>query len=162
MPKQHLDKLVLPRYSVLHSIIPFLSRLLHLAGAAALHQVGAKLVPVQLQPPNWDMPRDQLAAAFTDKTKFILVNTPHNPTGKVRDCTKPLLQQIVNWQANATIWPGASTTTIRAVMLHALIRWFTAQSSFASAAKSVRSRRCKLKGRVQPSAEQMEWPPLAL
>jgi hypothetical protein len=46
-------------------------------------QVGAKLVPVQLQPPNWDIPRQQLEAAFSDRTKFILVNTPHNPTGKV-------------------------------------------------------------------------------
>jgi hypothetical protein len=46
-------------------------------------QVGAKLVPVQLQPPNWSIPEDQLRAAFSDKTKFILVNTPHNPTGKV-------------------------------------------------------------------------------
>lgn len=46
-------------------------------------QVGAQLVPVQLQPPNWDIPRQQLQQAFSDKTKFILVNTPHNPTGKV-------------------------------------------------------------------------------
>lgn len=47
-------------------------------------QVGAKLVPVQLQPPDWSIPEQQLRAAFSDKTKFILVNTPHNPTGKVR------------------------------------------------------------------------------
>lgn len=51
--------------------------------AGMAQQVGAKLVPVQLQPPNWDIPRQQLEAAFSDKTKFILVNTPHNPTGKV-------------------------------------------------------------------------------
>lgn len=47
-------------------------------------QVGAELVPVQLQPPDWDIPRQQLEAAFTDRTKFVLVNTPHNPTGKVQ------------------------------------------------------------------------------
>jgi aspartate/methionine/tyrosine aminotransferase len=58
--------------------------LLLLCVAALLLQVGAKLVPVQLQPPNWDIPRQQLEAAFNEKTKFILVNTPHNPTGKVR------------------------------------------------------------------------------
>jgi Aminotransferase class I and II len=46
-------------------------------------QVGAKLVPVQLQPPNWDVPCAALEAAFSERTKFILVNTPHNPTGKV-------------------------------------------------------------------------------
>lgn len=41
-------------------------------------------MPVQLQPPNWSIPEQQLRAAFSDKTKLILVNTPHNPTGKVR------------------------------------------------------------------------------
>jgi len=38
---------------------------------------------VTLQPPNWSFDPDALAAAFTDKTKVIIVNTPHNPTGKV-------------------------------------------------------------------------------
>lgn len=51
--------------------------------AGMAQQVGAKLVPVQLQPPDWSIPEQQLRAAFSDKTKFILVNTPHNPTGKV-------------------------------------------------------------------------------
>ncbi|GBF97164.1 aminotransferase [Raphidocelis subcapitata] len=46
-------------------------------------QVGAKLVAVQLQPPEWSIPEQQLEAAFSERTKFILVNTPHNPTGKV-------------------------------------------------------------------------------
>ncbi|MDQ6908171.1 MAG: methionine aminotransferase [Chloroflexota bacterium] len=38
---------------------------------------------VTLQPPDWSFDPDALAAAFTDKTKVIIVNTPHNPTGKV-------------------------------------------------------------------------------
>jgi aspartate/methionine/tyrosine aminotransferase len=44
-------------------------------------QVGAKLVTVQLQPPDWSIPRRQLEAAFSERTKLVLVNTPHNPTG---------------------------------------------------------------------------------
>ncbi|MBI1876743.1 MAG: aminotransferase class I/II-fold pyridoxal phosphate-dependent enzyme [Chloroflexi bacterium] len=36
-----------------------------------------------LRPPNWAIDRDELAALFSDKTKLIVVNTPHNPTGKV-------------------------------------------------------------------------------
>ncbi len=36
-----------------------------------------------LRPPNWDIDPAALAALFTDKTKMILINTPHNPTGKV-------------------------------------------------------------------------------
>lgn len=46
-------------------------------------QVGATLVPVQLQPPSWSIDAAALAAAFSPRTKFVLVNTPHNPTGKV-------------------------------------------------------------------------------
>ncbi len=38
---------------------------------------------VRLEPPGWELPRDQLAAAFSDRTKLILVNTPMNPCAKV-------------------------------------------------------------------------------
>ncbi len=38
---------------------------------------------VRLQPPDWELPRAELAAAFGPKTKAILFNTPMNPTGKV-------------------------------------------------------------------------------
>lgn len=38
---------------------------------------------VRLEPPDWHIPWDELEAAFTDKTKCILFNTPMNPTGKV-------------------------------------------------------------------------------
>ena len=32
---------------------------------------------------DWSVPQAELAAAFSDRTKLVLVNTPHNPTGKV-------------------------------------------------------------------------------
>ena len=38
---------------------------------------------VRLTPPDWELPRTELAAAFGPKTKAILLNTPMNPTGKV-------------------------------------------------------------------------------
>ena len=38
---------------------------------------------VRLQPPRWNLPRADLAAAFGPKTKAILLNTPMNPTSKV-------------------------------------------------------------------------------
>lgn len=38
---------------------------------------------VRLEPPGWELPRDRLAAAFSDRTKLILVNTPMNPCAKV-------------------------------------------------------------------------------
>ena len=38
---------------------------------------------VRIEPPHWTLPLDQLAAAFSDKTKLILFNTPMNPSAKV-------------------------------------------------------------------------------
>ena len=45
--------------------------------------LGAVPKLVRLSPPDWELPRDALAAAFGPKTKAILFNTPMNPTGKV-------------------------------------------------------------------------------
>jgi len=38
---------------------------------------------VMLRPPSWSFDPDELAAAFTSRTRAIVVNTPHNPTGHV-------------------------------------------------------------------------------
>jgi aminotransferase len=38
---------------------------------------------VTLHEPTWSFDPDELAAAFNDKTKAIIINTPNNPTGKV-------------------------------------------------------------------------------
>ena len=38
---------------------------------------------VPLRPPDWSFDPDELAAAFNDKTRGIILNTPNNPTGKV-------------------------------------------------------------------------------
>ena len=40
-----------------------------------------KFVP--LERPNWTIDPDRLRQAFTKRTKAIIVNTPHNPTGRV-------------------------------------------------------------------------------
>ena len=40
---------------------------------------------VRLQPPEWRLPHKELAAAFNDRTKLILFNTPMNPCSKVFD-----------------------------------------------------------------------------
>ncbi|MCI0665452.1 MAG: aminotransferase class I/II-fold pyridoxal phosphate-dependent enzyme [Acidobacteria bacterium] len=38
---------------------------------------------VTLQPPDWKFDPEELRSAFNEKTKAIIINTPHNPTGKV-------------------------------------------------------------------------------
>jgi aspartate/methionine/tyrosine aminotransferase len=44
---------------------------------------GATPKYVKLTPPDWTFDRAELRAAFSVRTKGIIVNTPHNPTGKV-------------------------------------------------------------------------------
>ncbi len=38
---------------------------------------------VRLRPPDWTFDLEELRAAFSPKTKAIILNNPHNPTGKV-------------------------------------------------------------------------------
>ncbi len=44
---------------------------------------GAQPRYVTLRPPDWSFDPDELRAAFGARTRAIVVNTPHNPTGKV-------------------------------------------------------------------------------
>ncbi len=44
---------------------------------------GATPVGVQVQPDDYDLDLDRLAGAITDKTRLVIVNTPHNPTGRI-------------------------------------------------------------------------------
>ena len=46
-------------------------------------RAGADVKLVRLEPPNWELPREALAAAFSDRTKLILLNSPMNPASKV-------------------------------------------------------------------------------
>jgi aspartate/methionine/tyrosine aminotransferase len=43
----------------------------------------ARPVFVPLEPPDWRLDPGRLRAAFSDRTKAIVLNTPHNPTGRV-------------------------------------------------------------------------------
>jgi aspartate/methionine/tyrosine aminotransferase len=45
--------------------------------------LGATPVLVRLNPPDWALPRAALAAAFSPRTKLLLLNSPMNPNGKV-------------------------------------------------------------------------------
>lgn len=45
--------------------------------------LGATPVYVPLHPPEWTFDPDELNKAFNKKTRAIIINTPHNPTGRV-------------------------------------------------------------------------------
>lgn len=50
---------------------------------AMLQMAGAVRRPVTLSAPDFRLDVDALRAAISDQTKFLLLNTPHNPTGTV-------------------------------------------------------------------------------
>jgi len=58
---------------------------------------------VTLREPNWSFDPDELAAAFNDRTKAIIINTPNNPTGKVftRDELETIAALCRKWDAIA-------------------------------------------------------------
>jgi aspartate/methionine/tyrosine aminotransferase len=39
----------------------------------------------QLTPPDWRITREALVAAFTDRTRLVVFNNPHNPTSRLFD-----------------------------------------------------------------------------
>jgi N-succinyldiaminopimelate aminotransferase len=51
--------------------------------AACIAMAGATRRLVTLRPPDYAVDPDALAAAFTPRTRAVLLNSPHNPTGKV-------------------------------------------------------------------------------
>ena len=50
---------------------------------AMLQMAGAVRRPVTLRAPDFRLDADELRAAVTPLTRFVLLNTPHNPTGTV-------------------------------------------------------------------------------
>jgi N-succinyldiaminopimelate aminotransferase len=51
--------------------------------AACIALAGATRVPVTLRPPGFRPDLDAIRAAVTSRTRLILLNSPHNPTGMV-------------------------------------------------------------------------------
>lgn len=49
----------------------------------AIEMAGGKVVSVALDAPHFHIPFDRLAAAITPRTRMLLINTPHNPTGTI-------------------------------------------------------------------------------
>ncbi|MEB3186628.1 MAG: aminotransferase class I/II-fold pyridoxal phosphate-dependent enzyme [bacterium] len=98
---------------------------------AILSQARLRFVP--LHPPGWNFDLEALRAAFGPRTRAIVVNTPHNPTGKV--FSRPELEAIASlpgmadrtltnsglgktfavtgWRLGYVIGPADLTTAIR-------------------------------------------------
>jgi N-succinyldiaminopimelate aminotransferase len=53
--------------------------------AAVVALAGGTARPIVLSPPDWRITEGALAAAITARTRVLLFNSPHNPTGRVFD-----------------------------------------------------------------------------
>jgi N-succinyldiaminopimelate aminotransferase len=62
--------------------------------SACIAMAAGLRVPVTLRPPDFRLDVDRLRAAVTDRTRLILLNTPHNPTGTV--LTRDELQAVAD------------------------------------------------------------------
>ncbi len=49
----------------------------------AIEMAGGVARPYTMRPPAWSIEPEVLGRLFTGKTRLLLLNTPHNPTGKV-------------------------------------------------------------------------------
>jgi aminotransferase len=56
---------------------------------------------VSLRPPDWTFDLDELAGAFNDRTRAVILNTPNNPTGKVftREELEAIARCAQQWDA---------------------------------------------------------------
>ncbi|KAI3964833.1 hypothetical protein MKW92_013628 [Papaver armeniacum] len=50
---------------------------------ATLSMAGANIKSITLRPPNFSVPIDEFKSIISKNTRAILLNTPHNPTGKM-------------------------------------------------------------------------------
>ena len=62
--------------------------------AACIAMAGGRRVPVTLRAPDFRLDVDALRAAVTPRTKLLLINSPHNPTGTV--LTRDELQAVAD------------------------------------------------------------------
>lgn len=61
--------------------------------AAVVALAGARHVTVPVDPPEFLPDPERVVAAFTDRTRMLILNTPHNPTGAVYP--RALLEELV-------------------------------------------------------------------
>ena len=97
--------------------------------APAVELSGGVFVPVMLQPPHFLPDWDGFQAAITDKTRLVIINSPHNPTATVwRDQDYQLLWQAIGtreiWVLSDEVYEHIhfQSTGHRSLLQHPLLR----------------------------------------
>ncbi len=70
--------------------------------AATVALAGGRLVTVPLTTPDLTIDPERLAAAFSDRTRAVLLNSPHNPLGKV--FTRAELELVADLARRHDVW----------------------------------------------------------
>ncbi len=68
--------------------------------AACIAMAGGRRVPVTLKAPDFRLDVEALRSAVTPRTRVILLNTPHNPTGTVLSPTSS--RRSRRWRSSTT------------------------------------------------------------
>jgi N-succinyldiaminopimelate aminotransferase len=55
------------------------------AYAPITERAGGTVVPIELEPPQWRVTEALVTAALSPRTRVLVLNSPHNPTGRVLD-----------------------------------------------------------------------------
>jgi N-succinyldiaminopimelate aminotransferase len=55
---------------------------------AVVRMAGGVPVPLTLRPPDWRITREAVEATIGERTRVVLFNSPHNPTGHVADAAE--------------------------------------------------------------------------
>ena len=80
--------------------------------AATIALAGATRRTVVLRSPDFAVDEDTLRAAFGPRTRLVLLNTPHNPTGKVLHAAPSWSWSLAGPEHDAgRAWPTRSTST---------------------------------------------------
>jgi len=63
---------------------------------------GAKAVPIELAPPHFQIPWEEVKRNINQKTKAIILNSPHNPTGSILNSTD--IQNLASLAESHSFW----------------------------------------------------------
>lgn len=72
---------------------------------------------VQLHPPSWSLAPAELAAAFGPRTRLLVLNTPHNPTGKASRA-----RAGTGWVGSCTVRPAVRPASLAGAASRSLHR----------------------------------------
>src|SRR5688572_11197408 len=94
---------------------------------------------VTLHEPDWHIDEQELRAAFTPRTRGIVLNTPHNPTGKV--FTRAELELIAGCAWSTTRWFSPTTSTSTSSSRARTFPWPPCPACASARSPSIRSPR---------------------